>query len=58
MLNYGECLLEMRSARLKLVHFGGDLLGTDLLEGYREAAGGDEAERFESLAAIGSRSAS
>lgn len=56
-LNYGECLLEMRSARLKLVHFGGDLLGTDLLEGYREAAGGDEAERFESLAAIGSRSA-
>lgn len=57
MLNYGECLLEMRSARLKLVHFGGDLLGTDLLEGYREAAGGDEAERFESLAAIGSRSA-
>lgn len=56
-LNYGECLLEMRSARLKLVHFGGDLLGTDLVEGYRDAAGGEEAERFESLATIGSRSA-
>jgi hypothetical protein len=56
-LNYGECLLEMRSSRLKLIHFGGDLLGMDLIEGYRAAAGEEESERFESLAAISSRSA-
>lgn len=55
--NYGECLLEMRSSRLKLIHFGGDLLGMDLVEGYRAAADGEESERFESLAAISSRPA-
>lgn len=55
--NYGECLLEMRSPRLKLVHFGGDLLGVDLVDGYRAAADAEEAERFESLAAISGRPA-
>ena len=54
--NYGECLLEMRHSRLKLIHCGGDLLGLDLIEGYRAAAADEESERFESLAAISSRS--
>jgi hypothetical protein len=55
--NYGECLLEMRRSRLKLVHTGGDLLGLDLVDAYRGAAVEEEAERFESLAAIGTRDA-
>ena len=50
--NYGECLLELRGPRLKLVHFGGTNLATDLLTGYRGAVEGEEAERFESLSAI------
>lgn len=53
--NYGECALEMRSAGLKLIHVGGDLLGLDLVEGYRAAATGEEAERFESLGGISGR---
>jgi hypothetical protein len=53
--NYGECALEMRSPGLKLVHVGGDVLDLDLVDGYREAAEGEEAERFESLAGISGR---
>lgn len=50
--NYGECLLEMRSSQLKLVHFGAVDISVGLIEGYLAAADGDEAERFESLAMI------
>ncbi len=53
--SYGECVLEMRGPRLKLIHFGGDVLGLDLVEGYRAAVTGEEAERFESLSGIGGR---
>lgn len=53
--NYGECALEMRSPGLKLIHVGGDVLDLDLVDGYREAADGEEAERFESLAGISGR---
>lgn len=53
--NYGECALEMRSPGLKLIHVGGDVLDLDLIEGYREAADEEEAERFESLAGISGR---
>lgn len=53
--NYGECVLEMRGPRLKLVHFGGDVLGLDLVEGYRAAVEEEEAERFGSLSEIGGR---
>ncbi len=53
--NYGECVLEMRGPRLKLVHFGGDVLGLDLVEGYRAAVVEEESERFESLSGIGGR---
>jgi len=50
--NYGESLLEMKGARLKLVHFGGADITLDLVEGYQAAADEDEGERFESLAMI------
>ncbi len=53
--NYGECALEMRSSGLKLIHVGGDVLDLDLIDGYREAADEEEAERFESLAGISGR---
>ncbi len=53
--NYGECLLEMRSRNLKLIHLGGDLLGSDLIEGYATAAPDEESERFDNLLAISSR---
>lgn len=53
--NYGECALEMRSPDLKLIHVGGDILGVDLVDGYRSAVAEEEAERFESLAGIGGR---
>jgi len=53
--NYGECVLEMRGAQLKLVHFGGVDVSVGLVEGYQSAAGGEEAERFESLSVIGGR---
>lgn len=50
--NYGESVLEMRGSQLKLVHFGGADLSKGLIEGYRSAAAGEEAERFESLSMI------
>jgi hypothetical protein len=53
--SYGDALLDVGGSRLKLIHFGGDILGIDLVEGYRIAAVGEEAERFESLSAIGGR---
>ncbi len=53
--SYGECAKEMRGAGLRLVHFGGDALALDLVEGYREAAGEEEAECFEGLVGISGR---
>ena len=53
--NYGECVLEMRGAQLNLVHFGGMDISIGLVEGYQSAAGGEEAQRFESLAMFGGR---
>lgn len=53
--SYGEALLSLGGARLKLVHFGGGALGVDLVDGYREAARGEEADRFEGLAGIAGR---
>lgn len=50
--NYGESILEMRGPQLQLVHFGGEDISTDLIEGYQSAADGAEAERFESLMMI------
>jgi hypothetical protein len=53
--NYGECILEMKSSDLRVIHFGGSQTDMDLVEGYRAAAKGNEAERFESLSEISSR---
>ena len=50
--NYGESVLELRAAKLQLVHFGGEDISTGLIEGYQSASAGAEAECFESLALI------
>lgn len=50
--NYGESVLELSGPRLKLVHFGGADLALDLVEGYRHAIAGEEAERFDCLSRI------
>lgn len=50
--NFGESLLEMGGKKLELLHYGGETLGMDLIEAYAVAAGEEESERFESLAAI------
>ncbi|MEX2579749.1 MAG: hypothetical protein WD342_11885 [Verrucomicrobiales bacterium] len=52
--NYGESALEMGGKDLQLVHFGGETLSRKLTSGYAAVATGEESERFESLAAIGS----
>ncbi|HRQ88540.1 MAG TPA: hypothetical protein PLA50_07070, partial [Bacteroidia bacterium] len=53
--NYGECLLEMHGSRMNLIHFGGETLSLDLVDGYRNGADELEAERFESLSLISAR---
>ena len=53
--NYGESILEMRGAKLKLVHYGGEDISVGLIEGYQAAVDGEESERFESLSLIGGR---
>ena len=50
--NYGEGALEMGGKQLQLLHFGTDSVGENLLDGYPKAVIEEEAERFESLAAI------
>lgn len=50
--NYGESILEMRGSNLQIVHYGGDTLCKGIVEGYEEAIGDEEAERFQSLSAI------
>ncbi|MDA7922279.1 polysaccharide pyruvyl transferase family protein [Verrucomicrobiales bacterium] len=50
--NYGESVLDMRGSDLQIVHYGGDTLSKGIVEGYEEAIGEEEAERFHSLSAI------
>ncbi|MCG8599993.1 MAG: polysaccharide pyruvyl transferase family protein [Verrucomicrobiales bacterium] len=54
--NYGESALEMTGKGLRMIHFGGETLGGDLIESYREVNAntgqGGEGERFESLSVI------
>lgn len=49
---YGESALEMTGQNLELVHHGGDVLGVNLVDGYRAAIREEEAERFESLSLL------
>lgn len=51
--NYGESALEMTGRNLQVVHFGGDSLSRGIVDGYRDAISGEEAERFGSLSVIG-----
>jgi len=55
--NYGESVLEMHGANLKLIHYGGADLSVGLGEGYQAAADEEESERFESLSMISDREA-
>ena len=50
--NYGEGALQMGGKQLQLLHYGTASVGENLLEGYPKAVIEEEAERFESLAAI------
>lgn len=54
--NYGESVLEMTGRNLQLVHFGGDTLCKGIVEGYENAIGAEEAERFQSISAISGES--
>lgn len=53
--SYAEGLAELQASRVNLLHYGGEILGLGLIEGYREAAHGEEADRFSSLAVFGER---
>lgn len=50
--NYGESALEMSGSQLNLVHFGGDILTQNLLEGYEAAIPEEDRDRLESLKEI------